>query len=151
LSPGIFIFLLSGFRNVIRGLSPGIFIFLLTGFQNVIPGLAPGIFIFIINRTSKSHPGFGPGFFINRISNVIPGLSPGFLSTGFKCHPGLVPGIFIYYNSVLIHKFRKKLQRMIIYDIIALAINQLLKKTMKDRESISLYHFLKGLKTGERR
>ena len=75
----------------------------------------------------------------------------GFLLTGFQnVIPGLARDLY-YYNSVLNHKFRKKLQRMIIYDIIALAINQLLKKTMKDRESISLYHFLKGLKTGERR
>ena len=39
---------------------------------------------------------------------------------------------------------------MIIYEIIAMAVNQLLKKTMKDRESVSLYHFLKDLRTGDR-
>ena len=39
---------------------------------------------------------------------------------------------------------------MIIYDIIALAVNQLLKKTMKDQESVSLYHFLKNMKTAAR-
>jgi hypothetical protein len=39
---------------------------------------------------------------------------------------------------------------MIIYEFIALAISQLLKKTMKDKESVSLYHFLKDLRTGER-
>ena len=38
---------------------------------------------------------------------------------------------------------------MIIYDIIVLAINQLLKKTMKE-ESVSLYHFLKNMKAADR-
>jgi len=38
---------------------------------------------------------------------------------------------------------------MILFEILAFAINEFLKKTMKNRESISLYHYLKSLKSAK--
>ncbi len=40
---------------------------------------------------------------------------------------------------------------MIILEIIAAVVNELLKKTMKNKESVSLHQYLRSLKTAKER